>query len=256
MKIIMENENSNSDFISNLSFEEYQRIYRNYISYTESILNANGLWLDCCFKEDILKDALTEAFILYKVKGKNITDPIAFKHWICKSAYNNFRNAYKLYKKLEFCDNCDLDKFQTGYTYESDNDYTWAEIKEHLKGFCSEQDIEFLQKHIFEGYSFKELSVIYNTSESALKQRHKRLLDKLKINLPPLNNYFFCNLKIFCHFLPEKYIMYVLNVATFKKCFFSHKTGEQYAWNCETKKPVTFHWDFITRFFYFFLIST
>jgi len=147
---------------------------------------------------------------MYDQTGIKITEPTAFKHWICITAYNNFRNEYKHYKKVEFCDNCDLDKFQTGYTYESDNDYTWAEIKEHLKGFCSEQDIEFLYKHWFEGYSYKELSVIYNTSESALKQRHKRLMDKLKINLPPPKQLFYSHLKIFCQFLPEK-IHYVCN---------------------------------------------
>ena len=188
----MENENSNSENISNLSFDEYQEFYRNFITYTASILHTNGIRFDCCLKEEILKDALTEAFIMYDQKGIKINDPTAFKHWICKATYNIFRNEYKRSKKVEFCDTCELEKLSTELIYKSDSNYSWAEIKELLTGYCSKQDIEFLQKHWFEGYTFKELSIIYNTSESALKQHHKRLLDKLRITLPPpLNNYFF-----------------------------------------------------------------
>ncbi|MDX9790535.1 MAG: hypothetical protein RBT61_06880 [Candidatus Kapabacteria bacterium] len=58
------------------------------------------------------------------------------------------------------------------------------DIKELLTGYCSEEDIEFLERHWVEGYSIKDLSIIYNTSESAPKQRHKRLLDMLRITLP------------------------------------------------------------------------
>jgi hypothetical protein len=176
--------NSDIENISNLSFDEFQEIFRNFISYTESILYIDGIRLDCCLKV-ILEDAMTEAFLMYEQKGNKITEPIAFKHLICKTAYNIFRNQYKPYKKVEFCDTCELDKFSTEHIDKSHRNYTWAEIKEHLKGYCSEDDIEFLQKHWIEGYTFPELSVLYNTSVSALQQRHKRLLDKLKITLPP-----------------------------------------------------------------------
>lgn len=191
MIIIMGRENSDWENMSNLSFDEFKIFFRKFFSYTESIIHHNGLQLNN-YSKVMLEDALIDAFILYDQKGIEIDEPVAIKHWICKTAYNNFRNGYKPYKNLEFCDNCEFDNLSSEFIDKSISNYSKAEIKEHLKGYCSEEDFEFLEKHWIEGYTFPELSILYNTSESALKQRHKRLLDKLKINLPPpLKNYFF-----------------------------------------------------------------
>lgn len=185
----MERENSDLENKSFLDSDEYDEIFQMFYSYTINILCCNGIHLDCNFKSDMLKDALTEAFVMYDQKNIKIDAPIAFKHWICKTAYNIFRNHYKQYKQIDFCDNCNFDSISQEYINQSYRNLSWLEIKEHLTGYCLEEDIEFLQKYWYEGYSFKEMSFIYEKSEAALKQRHKRLLDKLRKILPtPLNN--------------------------------------------------------------------
>jgi DNA-directed RNA polymerase specialized sigma24 family protein len=187
----MEDENSDIENMSNSSIDEFIKNFRKFFSYTESIIHHNGLQLNS-YTKVMLEDALTDAFIMYYLKGIEIDEPVAFKHWICKTAYNNFRNGSKQYKNLEFCDICEFDNLSSEFIDKSFSNYSEAEIKEHLKGYCSEEDFEFLEKHWIEGYTFPELSDLYNTNVSALQQRHKRLMDKLKINLsPPLNNYFF-----------------------------------------------------------------
>ena len=59
--------------VCSLSCIEYAEIYFYFLIYTEKILHNNGIRLDCCSKEEILRDALTEAFLLYLENEINIT---------------------------------------------------------------------------------------------------------------------------------------------------------------------------------------
>ncbi len=159
--------------VCSLSCIEYAEIYFYFLIYTEKILHNNGIRLDCCSKEEILRDALTEAFLLYNTKEVKITEPDAFKQWICKTAFYNFMNEYKSYKKVDFCDLCDLEKLPTNLIFEPDKDYYGESLEEHLSAYCTDEEIDLLHKHWIEGYKLKELSNILDKSEAALQQRHK-----------------------------------------------------------------------------------
>jgi len=172
-----------NNFLS-VNANDYDDLFAHFLTYTKSILYNHGIIISCYQKEEILKDALSEAFVLYIKDEKNITVPIAFKHWICKTAFLNFMNNYKSFKKVDFCDFRNSEKLPADIIFEPDKDFSWADILELLSGYCSEQEIDILQKHFYYGYTLKEIAEKMNLNYKTLTKRYERLLIRLKLILP------------------------------------------------------------------------
>lgn len=181
---LMEGKNPDIADISNLKFDEYIDMFKNYFIYVKSILSKNGVHINCSMEAEILNDSLSESFLLYFENKLEIKEPAAFKQWICKTAFHKFMNRYKKYKKNDFCDLHDLENLPSDFTYEFDKDYSEEEFFSNLSDYCTCSEIEFLKKHWIEGYTLKDLSTSYGISEAALQQRHKRIMDKLKNKFP------------------------------------------------------------------------
>jgi DNA-directed RNA polymerase specialized sigma24 family protein len=179
-KNVMNGKKSNGIKISDLSYKEYQTLFREILSYTERILYNNGIFLDNCLRP-ILEDSVTEAILMFEKKELIFKDYNTLRIWISKTAFNMFRNTFKTYRKIKLLDSREAQRISSDRIENTYKGYTWEDLKEIIGSNCEKDDYELLEKHWLEGYSFVELAEIFKKEESTLRQKNKRILENLKV---------------------------------------------------------------------------
>jgi RNA polymerase sigma factor (sigma-70 family) len=145
-----------------------------------------------CYDHEYLKEFLDEIMLKVienkdKFEGKNIR---YFKRYIHKSLKNKISNHIKKDKIKQRFTN-----LITNILYSSDEDAEDEFISQYMSIISvldklSLDEHKLLDMHYSDGMTLKEIAVYLNETESAIKQRHKRLKAKIRLllNVPPPAN--------------------------------------------------------------------
>jgi RNA polymerase sigma factor (sigma-70 family) len=177
---------------------------KEYFIYMKSVLTRKICFTDILIKEDLFEDSYGEAVAIYYEKRIECTNEKQKLAWLGNTAANIYMHLHRFYNRNEVTDPDIINNYYADSITTTDDEQSLEEFIDKYSEYCDDEELELLVLHYHYGYTLKEISVIFNTSESAIKQRHKRIKDKLRKVLPLPKQLFFINMKIFCHFLPSK----------------------------------------------------
>jgi RNA polymerase sigma-70 factor (ECF subfamily) len=123
-------------------------------------------------KEDIY-DIAQEVFIDFFNNASNVKSNI--KSYLTISAKNKSLNHLKKSNKMILVDCKDIDLLDDNPI---NNHYVFKEIIETLKQSLSQDEYKILILHIFENYTFKEISTKLKSNESTIKSIYFRTIKK------------------------------------------------------------------------------
>jgi RNA polymerase sigma factor (sigma-70 family) len=155
---------------------EYEKIFR----IAKSILYKRNIYIDDEQSSETLKDAVSEAIVLYYEMHKDIDEQENRERWVCSAAVNKFMHLFKFYEKTKLFSPSRFDEMFEIFSPENDFTHQETDFRDSLAEHCSQDEIELLVNIYVYRYKYKEIACIMNISEDAVKQRKKRLIDKLK----------------------------------------------------------------------------
>lgn len=135
--------------------------------------------------EDEIDDIISETFLALCKQADMGDMPSNPKAWLYATLYNlisqKYREIYKNKEKqvyivdipveLPFEDNLLEEKFERIYN---------EQIKNKLKDFLSEDEYKIIHYIYFDRLKMKEIAVLVGSNESAIKQKHYRICNKLR----------------------------------------------------------------------------
>ena len=135
--------------------------------------------------EDEIDDIISETFLVLCKQADMGDMPSNPKAWLYATLYNlisqKYREIYKNKEKqvyivdipveLPFEDNLLEEKFERIYN---------EQIKNKLKDFLSEDEYKIIHYIYFDRLKMKEIAVLVGSNESAIKQKHYRICNKLR----------------------------------------------------------------------------
>lgn len=134
---------------------------------------------------DEVDDVVSQVFLALCEKVSKDGLPDKTKAWLY-SVLNNiinqkYREVYKIKEKEQpISDN----EYELPYTYNSIDEKIEEiyndELKDKMQNLLKEDEFDIIRKIHFEKMKMKEIADLYNTTESAIKQKHYRICNKLR----------------------------------------------------------------------------
>lgn len=158
---------SGDKHLINIFFSEIYNQYKGLVCFVIAKYIKN--------REDVF-DIAQDVFLSFFNNAHNINSNI--KYYLTTSAKNKALNHLKKYNKISLVDDFELDTLDDKDNLNNDvfND-TLALLKENLKS----QEYELLLLHLFDNYTFKEISTKLNIKESTLKTLYYRTIKKSRL---------------------------------------------------------------------------
>ena len=134
-------------------------------------------------KEDIF-DIAQDVFLDFFNNAEKVNSNIKF--YLTTMAKNKAINHLKKYNKISIVDEGNLDLLDDKL---SSDDYLFNDTIKVLKESLSSTEYEILILHLFNNYTFKEISIKLNSKEASVKTIYFRCLKKCRKNLKGRNTY-------------------------------------------------------------------
>ena len=134
---------------------------------------------------DEVEDVVQEVFLALVKKMNNSGLPDNPKAWLYGTLNNIINQKYRqIYKKRENEESLSSQVYELPLLYDSveekiDEIY-YEEIKDNLKQLLSDDEYELIHYVHFQKLKMKEIAQILGTTESAVKQKHYRICNKLR----------------------------------------------------------------------------
>ena len=129
----------------------------------------------CCGNRDEADEIAQESLIKAYLSISSYSDRGRFRSWVFKIAYNTFlnhRSAARTYESLE-------EAKQLEGTSSTDGSYVHEDLYLAL-GTLPPKERSAITLHYLTGYSIKEIAVISDSTEDAVKKQLSRGRDKLR----------------------------------------------------------------------------
>ncbi len=135
--------------------------------------------------QDEVDDVISEVFLALCQKTDKDGPPEKPKQWLYGTLNNlinlKYREIYKLKDKQHSLDNTEFElPFEENGIEEKIEDIYNNEIKDRLQSFLSKDEYQILNYIYFDKLRMKEIAVLINSTESAVKQKHYRICNKLR----------------------------------------------------------------------------
>ena len=138
-----------------------------------------GFTLKMTANEDLTKDIVQEVCLkavinINKFKGKS-----KFQSWLISIAINYYRDLIRKNKRIEYTEDIELNSFLKDEVSNIIDKIQVQELLKELNIMQYEKRISFILKHYY-GYSYEEISKMFNCSEGTVKSRIFYTASKLK----------------------------------------------------------------------------
>ena len=138
-----------------------------------------GFTLKMTANEDLTEDIVQEVCLKAVVNINKFRGKSKFQSWLISIAINYYRDLIRKNKIIEYTEDKVSDNFIND---ESNNIIERIQVQEILKELNNmpyEKRISFILKHYY-GYSYEEISKIFNCSEGTVKSRVFYTVSRLK----------------------------------------------------------------------------
>lgn len=134
---------------------------------------------------DEIDDVISEVFLALCQKTDKDGLPEKPKPWLYGTLNNiinlKYREVYKIKEKQESIENKDFElPFEENGIEEKIDEIYNNEIKDKLKSFLSEDEYQIINYIYFKKLKMKEIAALLGSTESAIKQKHYRICNKLR----------------------------------------------------------------------------
>lgn len=138
-----------------------------------------GFTLKMTANEDLTQDIVQEVCLkavinINKFKGKS-----KFQSWLISIAINYYRDLIRKNKRIEYTEDIELNSFLKDEASKIIDKLHVQELLKELNSMPYEKRISFILKHYY-GYSYEEISKMFNCSEGTVKSRIFYTASKLK----------------------------------------------------------------------------
>lgn len=134
---------------------------------------------------DEVDDVISDVFLALCKQIENNGIPEKTKQWIY-GTFNNivnmkYREVYRQKERHETLENHDFElPFEQNGIEEKIEEIYNNEIKDKLQSFLSEDEYKIIKYIYFDRLKMKEIAEIIGSTESAVKQKHYRICNKLR----------------------------------------------------------------------------
>ena len=134
---------------------------------------------------DEVDDVISEVFLALCQKTDKDAPPEKPKQWLYGTLNNlinlKYRELYKLKEKQDSLDDMEVElPFEENGIEEKIEEIYNNEIKDKLQAFLSKDEYKIVKYIYFDKLKMKEIAVLLNSTESAVKQKHYRICNKLR----------------------------------------------------------------------------
>lgn len=138
-----------------------------------------GFTLKMTADEELTQDVVQEACLRAVVNINKFRGKSKFQSWLISISINYYRDFLRKNKKIEYADEIEI---KVSSKDESDNIIDRLQVQEVLKELRSmpyDKRISFILKHYY-GYTYEEISKMFDCSEGTVKSRIFYTASKLK----------------------------------------------------------------------------
>lgn len=141
-----------------------------------------GFTLKMTANEDLTQDIVQEVCLKAVININKFRGKSKFQSWLISIAINYYRDLIRKNKKIEYTDEIELSYEVNDESINIINKLQVQEVLKELKSMPYEKRISFILKHYY-GYSYEEISKLFNCSEGTIKSRIFYTASKLKKKL-------------------------------------------------------------------------
>ena len=141
-----------------------------------------GFTLKMTANEDLTQDIVQEVCLKAVININKFRGKSKFQSWLISIAINYYRDLIRKNKKIEYTNEIELSCEMNDESINIINKLQVEEVLKELKSMPYEKRISFILKHYY-GYSYEEISKLFNCSEGTIKSRIFYTASKLKKKL-------------------------------------------------------------------------
>lgn len=141
-----------------------------------------GFTLKMSANEDLTQDIVQEVCLKAVININKFRGKSKFQSWLISIAINYYRDLIRKNKKIEYTNEIELSYEVNDESINIINKLQVQEVLKELKSMPYEKRISFILKHYY-GYSYEEISKLFNCSEGTIKSRIFYTASKLKKKL-------------------------------------------------------------------------
>lgn len=141
-----------------------------------------GFTLKMTANEDLTQDIVQEACLKAVVNINKFKGKAKFQSWLISIAINYYRDLIRKNKRIEYTEDIELNSFLQDESNKIIDKLQVQELLRELNNMPYEKRISFILKHYY-GYSYEEISKMFNCSEGTVKSRIFYTASKLKKKL-------------------------------------------------------------------------
>lgn len=129
-----------------------------------------GFTLKMTANEDLTQDIVQEVCLKAVININKFRGKSKFQSWLISIAINYYKDIIRKNKKIEYSYEIELNNISDNETNNIIDKLQVEELLKELKKMPYEKRISFILKHYY-GYSYEEISKVFNCSEGTVKSR-------------------------------------------------------------------------------------
>lgn len=141
-----------------------------------------GFTLKMTANEDLTQDIVQEVCLKAVININKFRGKSKFQSWLISIAINYYKDIIRKNKKIKYSYEIELNNIGDNETNNIIDKLQVEELLKELKKMPYEKRISFILKHYY-GYSYEEISKIFNCSEGTVKSRVFYTASRLKKKL-------------------------------------------------------------------------